>query len=103
VISITWRSWRGGGGLEDLVPVLLDRNILIRYHEIKLAGPLQKQLRVTHLEHSPVSAIRTKTDRRKIVRRGRSGPLSEPYNLGRRLGYPSASAVRGLSNLHPER
>ena len=29
--------------------------------------------------------------------------LSEPYNSCGRLGYPSASAVRGLSSLHPER
>ena len=72
MIGITWRSWQGGAGLEDLDLALLDRNIF-RYHEIELAGPLHKQVCVTHLEQKIVHALPSRTDLRTISRRGRSG------------------------------
>lgn len=92
MISITWRSWQGGGGLKDLA---FDCSILIRYHGIDLAGPLQKQVRVTHLEHKIIGAIPSKKDLRTVSRRDRSGHSVRTLQFVQASGVPKRLSREG--------
>ena len=81
--------------MEDLVPVLLGRSILIRYHDIVLAGPLQKQVCVTHLEHEIGGALPTKIDLRTISRRGRFGHSFRTLQFVQTCGVPKRLSREG--------